>query len=401
MRVLYFSTMTVSPGSGGGNTVFNLLEPAPAGNEVFYATPRSHPAHWAPFSELQERIRWIERDRPFQLRGASKIPVVRKLNRLLQKSLQESVQQSFISQLLEHIRSGKIDVLLLSPQSQSMLDLAVSVDLLGKTGMPAVLWFMDNYYNDGSAVALVKQLWNQGRRRFVISEAMQEYFAALYGGECEVLNNSIPVPCYSPPAQDHSSRLRIVYAGALHGYYVDTLSTVLKELKGLEVELDIFSHEKLPPEFCSGDHLTYHHRMPIAGNEVLERLRQYDVLLLLSSFRPEHRSIAETSLASKIADYLLAGRCILAFGPAYAENIRYAQRYGFAEVVTSREQLRTSVLALISDPERRRTLGQRAYDFGRIRHNRATNAAKLWDALSQSCDLNLSQTASKGGLCES
>ena len=399
MRVLYFSTMTVSPGSGGGNTVFNLLEPAPAGNEVFYATPRSHPAHLAPFPEIQERVCWIEGDRPFQLRGGGKIAAVRKLNRLLEKWLQGSVRESVIKQLLEHIRSKKIDVLLLCPQS--MLDLAVSADLVRRTGMPAVLWFMDNYFSDVSAVVLLKQLWDQACRRFVISEAMQEYFCGLYGGECEVLNNSILVPCYSPPAQNSNSRLRIVYAGAVHGYYVDSLSALLKELNGLEIELDIFSHEKLPAEFSSCGHLSYHHRTPVAANELLQRLRQYDVLLLLSSFRPEHRSIAETSLASKIADYLLAGRCILAFGPDYAENIRYALRYGFGEVATSTEQLRTTVLALINDPERRRALGERAYDFGRKRHNRVANAAKLWDALSQSCDLSLSHTEYQGGVCES
>jgi hypothetical protein len=276
-----------------------------------------------------------------------------------------------------------------------MLDLTVSVDLLRRTGMPAVLWFMDNYYSDDSAVVLLKQLWDRGLRRFVISEAMQEYFRGLCGGECEVLNNSVPVPSYSPPTQNSNSPLRIVYAGAVHGYYVESLSAVLKELNGLEIELDIFSHERMPPKFSRSGRLTYHHRTPVEAKELLQELQQYDVLLLLSSFRPEHRAIAETSLASKIADYLLAGRCILAFGPAYAENIRYTQRYSFGEVVTSTEQLRTTVLALASNPERRRALGERAYDIGRTRHNRAVNATRLWGALSQSCDLSQSHTEYK------
>jgi hypothetical protein len=399
MRVLYFSTMTVSPGSGGGNTVFNLLEPAPAGNEVFYATPKSHPAHWAPFPEIKERVCWIRRSKAFQLRGGSKVAAVRKLNRLLETSSQRSVRESIINQLAEHIRSERVDVLLLCPQST--IDLAVSADLLNKTGMPAVVWLMDNYYSNDSSLALLKQLWHRARRRFVISEAMQEYFCGIYGVECEVLNNSVPVPSYSPPTQHWKSPLRMVYAGAVHGYYVEVLSAALKELKGLDIELDIFSHEKVPADFSNGNYLAYHHQTPVASNELVQQLRHYDVLLLLSSFKPEHRRLAETSLGSKIADYLLAGRGILAFGPDYAENIRYAQRYSFAEVVTSSEQLRTTVLALINNPERLRALGERAYEIGRKRHNRAANAARLWDALTQSCDLTVSQAEYRGGICES
>jgi glycosyltransferase involved in cell wall biosynthesis len=385
MRVLYFSMMTVSPGSGGGNTVFNLLEPSQPDSEVFYATPTSHAPHWAPFAELGARICWFDLPSPVQLRGGSKISAIRKVNGLWARLRANSLRRSVVTQLIEHIRKAEIEVLLLCPQS--MLDLTASVDVLQKTGLPAVVWFMDNYYSNRSAAAVVKQLWDRSHRRFVVSEGMEQYFSKLYGGECRVLNNSVSIPCYSAPTVDPKSRLRIVYAGAMNGYYLDSILMVLNELSGLDpqIELDIYSHERLLDEYTTAGHFPYRQRPPVPASKLVERLRQYDVLLLLSSFKLDNRPIAETSLASKIADYLVTGRCILAFGPGYAENVRYARRYGFAEVVTSREDLRAAVLALARDPERRRKIGERAYYFGRKRHNQEANTAKLWRALSDAC----------------
>ena len=377
--------MTVSPGSGGGNTVFNLLEPCRTGNNVFYATPSSFPSHWVPFPQLSGRICWFDVPLPFQLRGAGRIAFIRRANALWLSLRGPSVRRSVVRQLRKHIRDTKTDVLLLCPQN--MLDLAASTELLRSTRLPAVVWFMDNYFTEGSATALVGELWREARRRFVISEAMQQYFSGSFDGDCEVLNNSVPVPAYSPPTAIPGAPLRVVYAGATHSFYLHSFMTLLNELRDLsaQVELDIYSHEGLPANF--GSQVSYRLLPPVPAAELVKKLRQYDVLLLLSSFKPEHRALAETSLASKVADYLVAGRCILAFGPDYCENVRYTNRNGFGEVATSTGELRRVVEALARDPERRRELGVRAYRFGQMRHNQATNSTRLWQALIEACTM--------------
>src|SRR5438105_13626942 len=108
MRVLYFSTMTVSPGSGGGNTVFNLLEPCPAGSDVLYATPTSFPSHWAPFAELAARIYWIDVAPPFALRGGSKITAIRRLNGLWAQLGANSLRRSVVRQCMGCVRQAVI-----------------------------------------------------------------------------------------------------------------------------------------------------------------------------------------------------------------------------------------------------------------------------------------------------
>lgn len=383
MRVLFFSSMTVSPGSGGGNTVFNLLEPAPAGSEVLYATPADYPSHWQPFPELAGRVR------PFTVPARPHFPgdslgVSRLANRWAGQVHAAWSQTSVVRQLLQLITKTDVQVLLLCPQS--MLDLSAAVALTRKLCLPAAVWFMDDYYGAGNASRQVAELWARSRPRFVISEAMRERFSWLYGGECEVLNNSVPAP-YPEPARPHALPLRIAYAGAAHSYYLETLAIALRELAGLDgqLQLDIYTYDELPPALAGGGCLPYHRRPVLPCRELSARLRDYDVLLLVSSFRPDHRSLAETSLASKTAEYLASGRCILVFGPPYAEDVRYAQRYGFAEVATRSQELRPVLLRLLHDPGRRRTLGERAYEFARAHHDQRQNSARLWRGLFEAC----------------
>ena len=60
------------------------------------------------------------------------------------------------------------------------------------------------------------------------------------------------------------------------------------------------------------------------------------------------------------------------------------KRHGFGEIVTSQSgQLREAVLSLARNPERCRELDERAYYFGRERHYKTTNSARLWQALFQ------------------
>jgi hypothetical protein len=356
--------------------------------EVFYATPTVYPPHWAPFPELSSRLCWFaNRGLPGLPRG-QRLRIVQYFNNLIAHVNGRDLKEKIVRQIIGYIQQLRIDVLLICPQGRDMIDVTVAAELVEKTALPTVVWFMDNYYTDQSSISYVSKIWKMSQRRFVISEAMQQYFSEFYGGDCEMLHNSVLFPeRYSEPVAKSDSRLRIVYAGNTHSYYLDSMSMVLKELHGLgdQLVLDIYSHNPISPDVQDRTDFSWRHFPPILAGDLIRRLQEYDVLLLLSSFKPEHRAIAETSLASKVADYLAAGRCILVYGPEYSENVRYAQRYGLGKVVTSQApgRLREAILSLARHPECRRELGEQAYHFGRERHNQVTNRARLWQALFQ------------------
>ena len=383
--------MTVSPGSGGGNTVYNLLEPNPSGCEVFYATPARYPAHWSPFPELSSRICEYENEskKGLALRG-QRFDLVRALNERLARRNLRALRESIVGQLCGCVARLNINVLLLCPQSD--VDLRVCGELTKRTKLPAVVWFMDDYFTNQGAAGVVDETLRSARETFVISEAMQRNFKEAFGYDSAVLNNSVDFPASCPaPDGGQGGPLRLAYTGALHSYYADAMARVLNEVRGLEgkVEMDIYSHEGLPERPLDAAAGPWRRMEPIASGDMVETLRKYDVLLMLSSFRPEHRTIAETSLASKFADYLAAGRCILAYGPDYAENIRYTQRHELGVTVTcdSPGSLRHTVLGLVEDPERRARLGLQAFEFGKRTRDREVNRQRLWHALCSAVEL--------------
>lgn len=389
IRVLFYSAFPVSPGSGGGNSVFNMLEPCPPEATVYYATPTVYPPHWAPFPELASRVLPYENSipdnqpPPFHARLRRKLLSFWRNNNLVADNGHTAHQKGVVRQLSRHIRIHKINVLLVCPQRNDLISCA---RLQTSSGLPSVSWFMDNYYTDESAMSLVSKIWHRSYRRFVTSEAMQNEFSRLYGGQCEVLNNSVTFPdSYLEPTRRTDSKLRIAYAGAINSYYLDVFKSALEKIQelGEDVIFDIYSGEDVPAEFHSDPSCSWRHLPLIPPHQLTERLREYDVLLMLSSFNPEHKAIAQTSLAGKVAAYMAAGRCILIYGPEYAENVGYARRYNFAEVVTGEGcgKLSEAIRLLAAHPDRRRELGRQAYYFGRERHNKDANSARMWESL--------------------
>jgi glycosyltransferase involved in cell wall biosynthesis len=379
-RVMYVSNMTVSPGSGGGNTVFNLLEPAPEGSEVFYAFPRNHPDHWTPFPELTDRISWFST--PIHTNHAAGLRkhvnrVTRAINNRLEKF-------RTISHLQNTIERKAIDLLLVCPQGS----IVETAKIVKGTHLPVISWFMDNYYTDGTSTSLVDQICKRSASVFVVSESMQRYFLERFDCTSEILNNSVTFPAFSPTSafSDHRP-LRVVYTGALHSYYNSAMLTVLSELGRLKrrVLLDIYSFEEPSSELAAANNGNCRYLPPVAAGDLVATLRKYDALLMLSSFRSEHRAIAETSLASKWADYLAAGRPIVVFGPAYAENVGYSLRHQFAEVVTSEDpgKLAAGLASLVDNDQRREVLAYRAFKHGLQKHNKAINRERLWSAIFQ------------------
>jgi cellobiose-specific phosphotransferase system component IIB len=383
---MFFSGMTVSAGSGGGNTAYNLLEPNPPGSEVFYATPTNHAPHWSPFPQLSSRIcRYEDGARVVALRGGSRIKFIRKFNEKFAKRNLERSTKSITEQLSAYIERANINVLLLCPQS--IVDLSVSRELASDTGLPYVVWFMDDYFHSNGASHLVNDILQRASERFVISEEMRRRFEEVFGCESDVLNNSVDFPVsYPEPVIRKGGPLRIAYTGALNSYYADVMRQVLNDLQGLEgkVEIDIYSHEELPSHLKNKHKTPWRHMKPVAAGDLVNTLHQYDVLLMLSSFLPEHKAIAETSLASKFADYLAAGRCILAYGPAYAGNVKYVERHNLGVTVTSNTpgNLKDEVLKLLNEPEYRLELGFRAFWFGKKTRDKDMNRQRLWRALS-------------------
>lgn len=390
-HVLWFSLMPVSPGTGGGITAYNLLEPNPVGGRVYYVTPRHRRVSEGPFSELRGRvisyptvhwpnIRPVRGIRPLQRYAAWRN---RQNHRLSLVCAPRFVRRA--------ARKVNADVVLMSPQG----DIAPYAAIANTIDVPFVCWFMDHYYDDPRALDLVAGICERAAHVFVISDAMRELFTRHFGCRTEVLHNSVDFPDAAPARRVTSSRpLRVLYGGAVNSYYLSIMRFVLDEVKSLagQVSLDVFSVDAASIRDAAAGNAACQVHNALPYHELVSRLPGYDVLLLLSSFESCHQAIAETSLASKVAEYCAAGRSVLALGPEYAENVRHVQRHnlGVSVCSTNRGDLSRYLLRLKADPDGLMKLGAQAFYGGKRLHDRAQNRTRLWDALSTAAALRCS-----------
>lgn len=394
MRVLYYSSGLVSPRSGSGQTAYNLLETEKKDHFIYYASP-DYPdgrMQWSTaYDTIRERLIPLRADYPFNnivelFRKASRKLPFAFLSDVLSKYHNHWIERNLLRQMIRKIRELKIDLVLVYLASKR--DIKLIQLYLNTYHVPLVSWIMDDHDYDKATVSRLGDVWRRSSERIVVSESMQECFSKRFGEKPSlVFNNSLPF--LEAPSEfkiDSDRPLRIAYAGSTAGYYKNTLLYVLQEINGLrgELELDIYSHyKKYRPQGIGPDvPYTLHEYLP--SHELLERLQEYDVLLLLSSFDEEYRALTETSLASKLADYLLAGRCLLVVGPLYAENVRYLQKYDVAEIITTLAPgaVRERLLKLKRDPHLLKQRGLDAYHFGQKMHDATVNSSRLWNFMS-------------------
>ena len=374
MNLLFFSAMLVSP-VNGGQIVYKLLEPPPKEHHVYYATEQLGATITPLFSDISVCYFSIK---PIILRG-QRFRLISSVNRELRRL---SVRKQVWKIISEH----QIDLVLASPQTE--YDLLVA-DSLARNGVPTAVWFMDDYYSNTAYEQVAMSLWSIAKIQFVISGAMQERLQNIWGGESQILRSSADFDPHHPVLNQPYDNLplRVIYTGSLQPYYQNSITTVIDAISKLDgqVTLDIFTPNFLP-SYEKNPWCKIHNVVP--QSELPGLLAQYDVTLMLSSFEPKWRRIAETSLGSKLADYLACGRPILFFGPSYAENIKYACQNGLGLIVDFEVpgNLTEGLLDLAKDFNLRKTLAHKAWEFGRSHHNRAINRIQLWALLENAAD---------------
>jgi hypothetical protein len=297
------------------------------------------------------------------------------------------IDRYLLRQVVQKIAELQIDLVLVYLASKR--DINIVQRYLNTRHVPLVSWIMDDHDYDKVTLSLLGDVWRRSSERIVVSESMRECFSKRFGEKPSwVFNNSLPFPEAPKELNPEPDRpLRIAYAGSTAGYYKNVLLYFLQEIRGLrgDVEFDIYSHYKKyrPEEIGQDVPYTLHGYLP--SDELLERLQEHDVLLLLSSFDEEYRALTETSLASKLADYLLAGRCLLVVGPLYAENVRYLQKYDVAEIITTLAPgaVRERLLKLKGDTHLLKQRGLDAYHFGQKMHDATVNSSRLWNFMSR------------------
>ena len=211
--------------------------------------------------------------------------------------------------------------------------------------------------------------------RLTSSVAMAQEFRCRYGGAFEPIMQSVEEGAINrmmtpPPAR---STVRFTFTGAMapnRWRPLQAIGQALLELRAENVngELVLYSlPEDLEAYGKAFESLGSAVRVAgtAAPGEVAAIQRDADVLVHAEAFDDDTRRYTRLSFSTKIPQYLAAGRCVFAYGPAESASIRYIGNScaGIAESGESSEAIRNALRRIIESAELRERAGRAAVEM--------------------------------------
>lgn len=113
----------------------------------------------------------------------------------------------------------------------------------------------------------------------------------------------------------------------------------------------------------------------VYGEEYLNLLETADIAVHVESFSEEMCRRTRLSISTKIADYLGAGKCIMAIGQAELASIRHLNKVAF--MINDLSELEEKLKNLIENPELRMQLSERAKQLAVNSHDNSKIAKRI------------------------
>lgn len=235
---------------------------------------------------------------------------------------------------------------------------------------PMVTCWVDDYFfynvNEGSALGRslhrsymksVHRVAEKSNCILTISESQAEAYRALFHKPCYTLHTNAK----RRDTRNDGSGKKIAYFGNLDFRRYETLSEIGQAVRDLHLDgidgIDVYSAEKNPENLrgLTEEH-GVHFRGEIPPSEVGPRTDECMAIIHTESFNETTQKMVRYSVSTKIADALLNGPCLIAYGPEGIASIDYLKKHRAAYVITRPEDLRSGLKEVLTDADLREEL---------------------------------------------
>lgn len=170
---------------------------------------------------------------------------------------------------------------------------------------------------------------------------------------------------------------KISYIGNLgynrHLQLVD-IGRTLKKLNLDINSIDVYSseiREEILEAMTEENGIAFHGAIP--SDEVKRVIAESIAVIHTESFEEAIKNSVKYSVSTKIADSLMSGTCILAYGPADISSIRYLSDNNAAFCITSKQSLEDGLRRLITDDGERNSIAANAFTLAKKNHGENRN----------------------------
>lgn len=220
----------------------------------------------------------------------------------------------------------------------------------------------------------IKGIVRKCRHTFAISPKMQDDCFRELGITPELLTKGACIPAHHIENAAHSKPVRFVYTGKLNiGRLkpVQMLASVLSEYNtDDQYEFNIYSGTHLSSREI--DSLTFsgvHFMGSVPQDQIREIQSNADVLVMAEALHGAHKYDARLSFSTKIVDYLISGKCILAIGPRDISPIEYLFNEDAALIASNQKEIESLFMEHAFTFEKLCDMGNRAAELAAKNHN--------------------------------
>lgn len=395
-KVLLITEATLSANGGGiSQTLYNLFAAYPVDQLMAY-TPEQHLKQHPPTPPYDQAcITYRKELLPFVRNRLSFLlnPAISKIN--IQRNAWRGIPE------LEKIQTFDPHVLLICPNELHSLLMGWRIAMA--LNKPYIIFFMDDWMAEkvfrwigGSLQTLVREVLAQAKAWLMISEPLKIILAERYQIKVPptlVVHNPVDTPYKVPdftPAVN--KKFTIVYAGSIWPMHYDALLLtakalkVLKEVYQTDAEILIYAKEefwKWRKEELGAYPVRYGGYVPY--HELQDKLHIGNLLLVTSSFLPEYASFSQSSVQTKLTDYMNSGVPMLSVGPTYSACHAFIKQWQCGIVFSQLDDksLATFLIQQMNKSAELAVTAQRAFEVVKEHFSSLRIRQKLYDFIQQ------------------
>lgn len=252
----------------------------------------------------------------------------------------------------------------------------------------------DPFYhiNINKTIKLYKILVNKSKCIFPIGDMMGKEYKERFGGNYITAMNSININDKVIPYQNiNNKEILLTYAGNLGLNRWKSLYKLGKMLKKIDekyqikAKLRIYSMTELNKRALKK--LNIFNYMEFKGSvnqkELIDIRNNSDILVHVESFDKKNIYITRLSISTKIPEYMLSKRCILAIGPSNIASIDYIMSNNMGAVISKNDNIlwEETIKEILINRELRNQYIINAYKKALENHNYELNKSKIQNEL--------------------
>jgi glycosyltransferase involved in cell wall biosynthesis len=225
------------------------------------------------------------------------------------------------------------ELILICPNSSSAL--TIGHKITQQLNCPSLVYFMDDWiasnqeaWLSGGVQPYTQNLLREATGWLMISKQLERELIDRYHISPQrslIVHNPVDIlTLEAPDFSTHQDTFKVVYAGSIWPMHYDSVAAIAEAIFQLRQEghdIELILH--VPQMFWTQYQQYWYSWQVIYGSMIAYEnlqiyLRRADLLLVASSFLPEHTHITRSSVQTKLTDYMVSGRPILSCGPVYS-----------------------------------------------------------------------------------